>query len=1100
MLARYLSSADREDASGADERFYIQIGPKTDLDKLHESFSWILEGSSRLVVKPDMLLKRRGKANLVLLNVDWETAKTWLKERRGTVLDAQGVSDTLDYFLVERFIAHQASDEYYLCLQSLRLGDEILFFHEGGVDVGDVDSKATRMFIPIEQGSVSAKSVCESLLSKVPENRRSDLSEFISKFYSFFVSHHFTYLEVNPIVVLERDNGSIDILALDMAAKIDEAAHHECRKLWGDLEFPAPFGHTSTKEEAFIQELDSRTGSSLKLTLLNPDGRIWLMVAGGGASVIYADTVCDYGMSKELANYGEYSGAPSESLTYNYACTILDLMTRGEPNPEGKLLFIGGGIANFTNVADTFKGIVRAIGDKQAKLRQHNVQIYVRRGGPNYQEGLERMKSAGSLFGLDIEVYGPETHLTSIVAMALGKPVASLDFSRGNADEKPSSVSVTPLRRNSSSPSDVLIPMEEYMKRLDLAEQEMGSGEMVSNLYSRDTEAIVYGLQVKAVQNMLDFDFVCGKKTPSVVAIVYTFSIGNSFHKFYWGSQEVLLPVYSSLDLCFTKHPKVTVVVNFASMRSVYSSTLDILKYAPTEENPGSPARISTIALIAEGVPERRTRQLIHLASQKNVTIIGPATVGGIKPGCFRIGNTAGMLDNVISSKLFRPGSVAYVSRSGGLSNELNNIIARSTDGVYEGVAIGGDRYPISTFMDHLLRYETNPKIKMLVLLGEVGGTLEYDVCEAIKDGRLTKPIVAWCTGTCAKAFSYEVQFGHAGAVAQDKAETADAKNSALKSAGALVPENFEEFAILIHETFNSLVKSKAIIPVPEVIPPSIPVDYAWARKLGLIRKPSSFISSISDERGEELEYSGMKISSIFEEDLGIGGIIGLLWFKKRLPDYGAKFIETVLMVTADHGPAVSGAHNAIVTARAGKDLVSSLCSGLLTIGPRFGGALDESAKLFAQAYDSGVSAEEFVSDMRKQKKLIMGIGHKVKSLENPDVRVVIIKNFVKDNFKSSNVLDFALEVEQVTTKKKSNLILNVDGAIAAAFVDLLRSCGLFSKEEVEEYIEMGVLNGLFVLGRSIGFIGHFLDQKRLKQGLYRHDTDDISYVSSFNQ
>lgn len=66
--------------------------------------------------------------------------------------------------------------------------------------------------------------------------------------------------------------------------------------------------------------------------------------------------------------------------------------------------------------------------------------------------------------------------------------------------------------------------------------------------------------------------------------------------------------------------------------------------------------------------------------------------VGGIKPGCFKIGNTGGMLDNILASKLYRPGSVAYVSRSGGMSNELNNIVSRTTDGVYEGVAIGGDR------------------------------------------------------------------------------------------------------------------------------------------------------------------------------------------------------------------------------------------------------------------------------------------------------------------------------------------------------------------------------------------------------------------------
>lgn len=72
-------------------------------------------------------------------------------------------------------------------------------------------------------------------------------------------------------------------------------------------------------------------------------------------------------------------------------------------------------------------------------------------------------------------------------------------------------------------------------------------------------------------------------------------------------------------------------------------------------------------------------------------------------------------------------------------------------------------------------------------------------------------------------------------------------------------------------------------------------------------------------------------------------------------------------------------------------------------------------------------------------------------------------------------------------------------GCIAVCFVDLLRSCGAFTTEEANEYIKHGVLNGLFVLGRSIGFIGHFIDQRRLKQGLYRHPTEDISYLTSYN-
>lgn len=453
------------------------------------------------------------------------------------------------------------------------------------------------------------------------------------------------------------------------------------------------------------------------------------------------------------------------------------------------------------------------------------------------------------------------------------------------------------------------------------------------------------------------------------------------------------------------------------------------------------------------------------------------------------------MMDNIVASKLYRRGSVGYVSKSGGMSNELNNIISQTTDGVYEGVAIGGDRYPGTTFIDHLLRYQADPGCKILLLLGEVGGVEEYKVIDAVKQGLITKPIVAWAIGTCASMFKTEVQFGHAGAFANSQLETAAMKNQSMREAGFYVPDTFEDLPALLKSLYEKLVKEGTIKPQPEPVVPKIPIDYSWAQELGLIRKPAAFISTISDDRGQELLYAGMPISDVFKEDIGIGGVMSLLWFRRRLPDYASKFLEMVLMLTADHGPAVSGAMNTIITTRAGKDLISALVSGLLTIGSRFGGALDGAAEEFTKAFDKGLSPREFVDTMRKQNKLIPGIGHRVKSRNNPDLRVELVKEYVKAKFPSHKMLDYALAVETVTTSKKDNLILNVDGCIAVCFVDLLRNCGAFSTEEAEDYLNMGVLNGLFVLGRSIGLIAHFLDQKRLRTGLYRHPWDDITYL-----
>lgn len=603
-------------------------------------------------------------------------------------------------------------------------------------------------------------------------------------------------------------------------------------------------------------------------------------------------------------------------------------------------------------------------------------------------------------------------------------------------------------------------------------------------LFDRDTQAIFWNMHTRAIQRMLDYDYVIGREKPSVAAIVHPTS-DLKYQKFFFGTEEILIPVYRSTKEAAQKHPNADVLINFASFRTAYDVTKEAIDI-PT---------IRTIVITAEGIPERLTRDMNLRAKKAGKWIIGPATVGGIAAGAFRIANTGGTIENIINSKLHRPGSVGLVTRSGGLFNELCNIIARNANGIFEGVAIGGDRFPGSDFLDHLLRMEKNPDIKFMVMLGELGGTLEYKVVDAIKKGLIKKPVIAWCIGTCAKLFGSDVQFGHAGAKAGAQNETADAKNAALREAGALVPSSFDELPELINKVYTEL-KAKGEIPEikePEV--PPIPMDYAEARKKGLIRKPTNFICTISDDRGPEATYTTIPISEVIEKGYSIADVIGLLWFKKKFPKWASDFIDMVIKIVADHGPCVSGAHNARVAARAGKDLVSSLASGLLTIGPRFGGAIDGAAKYFKMAYEKGMSPKEFVDYMKKvERKPIPGIGHRVKSIRNPDKRVELLKNYAKENFPSTDLLNYALEVEKVTTAKKENLILNVDGCIGVLMVDMFKNLG-FSSEEIDEIIEAGALNAFFVLGRSIGFIGHILDEKRLRSPLYRHPWDDVLYA-----
>jgi ATP-citrate lyase beta-subunit len=252
--------------------------------------------------------------------------------------------------------------------------------------------------------------------SDVAEKDKANFAEFAIGFFKAYRELNFAYLEINPFVM---QGNKIELL--DMVAKLDDTAGFMMTEDWGDVEYPTAFGMEEKSPEVLaIEEADSKTGASLKLTLLKPEARIWTMVAGGGASVVYADTIADLAGIEDLANYGEYSGGPTTGETKFYAETIIDLMTRNkDAKGRDKILIIGGAIANFTDVAATFTGIIQAFEAYAQKMRDTGIKIYVRRGGPNYEKGLKDIKEAADRLGLWIDVYGPETHVTDIVRMAV---------------------------------------------------------------------------------------------------------------------------------------------------------------------------------------------------------------------------------------------------------------------------------------------------------------------------------------------------------------------------------------------------------------------------------------------------------------------------------------------------------------------------------------------------------------------------------------------------------------------------------------------------------------------------------------------------------
>jgi ATP-citrate lyase beta-subunit len=388
----------------------VLVDSKTNLDTLPKKHKWLAK--EKLVVKPDQLFGKRGKHGLIKANANFNEIKKWIKARINKEVTVGKVTDKLTHFIIEPYIPHK--EEFYIAIKSTRNGDTIYFSNHGGVDIESVWDTVAEIHVSVEE-DVDKINVEKKLPKETPKDKKKIFADFIKGLFKFYRELNYAYLEINPFVVSEKN-----IVPLDLVARLDDTGHFESGIKWGDITFPAPFGRKLSKEEEYIKMMDEKSGASLKLTVLNSKGRIWTMVAGGGGSVIYTDTIVDLGYRKELANYGEYSGNPTTDETYEYAKTILDLMTR-EKDSKGrpKFLLVGGGIANFTDVAKTFTGITMALRDYKKKLLDTNVKIYVRRGGPNYQEGLRIMRELGNELGVPIEVYGPETHMTRIVNMAL---------------------------------------------------------------------------------------------------------------------------------------------------------------------------------------------------------------------------------------------------------------------------------------------------------------------------------------------------------------------------------------------------------------------------------------------------------------------------------------------------------------------------------------------------------------------------------------------------------------------------------------------------------------------------------------------------------
>ncbi len=588
----------------------------------------------------------------------------------------------------------------------------------------------------------------------------------------------------------------------------------------------------------------------------------------------------------------------------------------------------------------------------------------------------------------------------------------------------------------------------------------------IPKLRELDPSIVCLGSYPGIIQSMLDFDYLAGKEAPSIMAIVAT---GRKTERYFFGHAEITIPTYAAIE----KIPddirgRINLFLNLTSGRRVLTSSKDAMKQLS--------ALVGGV-VFAEGLPEKHAIELYAAAQKRGVWVIGGASVGIVLPGLLKLGAIGGVqISQLEQSRLFTPGSVAVISSSGGMVNEIIRTVAGSEHALSFSMALGGERFPMLTPEQAFLAAESDPKTKTIAYFGELGGTDEYVLVDLMAAGTVTKPVIAYIAGTVADLFDTPPQFGHAKAMAKNADESASAKAAALRKVGARVAATFDDFISSIRD-----------------LPDRVASDRTASKANSLTsRKAALLASSISGDRGDDVYVLDTPLLDLASNHsfayIAASMLLGTKIKSGELED----FVDFVLRLLVDHGPYVSGAVNTIVTARAGKDLISSLVSGLLTIGPRFGGAINEAAATWLAGVSEGLGPVALVERKAAAKSYILGIGHRKYRADLPDPRVQKLLAFA-DKLHTRRFTQFALGVEAETVRKKGNLILNVDGAIAAVLLDILQEKEGYSDDQLLALVDTEFFNALFVLSRSVGFMAHYFDQARLDEGLFRLKPEHVA-------
>lgn len=254
------------------------------------------------------------------------------------------------------------------------------------------------------------------------------------------------------------------------------------------------------------------------------------------------------------------------------------------------------------------------------------------------------------------------------------------------------------------------------------------------------------------------------------------------------GGQEVAgVPVYDTVEEALSEHPEINSSLIYVPPFAAKDAVLEAL------EN-----EIKTLNVITERIPTKDAWKLYQRVEEENAVMVGPTSVGIITPGECKLGPIGGKEPE----KVYRPGKVGIISKSGGMTTETAWVVRQAGYGVSTAMGIGGDVIAGTTFEDALKMFEEDDETEAVVMYGELGGTYEEKAAELINSGEISVPVVAFIAGKFTEGMPSQ-QYGHAGAVIRGNRGKPSHKEKVLEEAGAYVVEVHHEIGEVIQELLD---------------------------------------------------------------------------------------------------------------------------------------------------------------------------------------------------------------------------------------------------------------------------------------------------------